>query len=128
MREQICCIFNPLEIELDSPPPTNSESLKPRHTPEPHRHCGFLCFRLLRTSATHSGEWRLLFRKNVQLLPGRQMVGRYLVLMVDLHVHTMLPLETIGENTSVEPLMILWARCGALEEKCAVIGPPATVT
>jgi hypothetical protein len=56
------------------------------------------------------------------------MTGRYFVLIDELHFHTVLPPENVGEKTSVEPLILLLARCGVPDEKCAVIRPAAVFT
>ena len=45
-------------------------------------------------------------------MTGRYFVGR----PVELHVHTVLPALKLGENTSEEPVILVLARCGEVEE------------
>ena len=65
-----------------------------------------------------------------QFVPVRQMTGRYFSAMPDtfLHFQTVLPVLKVGENVSDEPVILVFARYGEVDEYLAVILPAATVT
>ncbi len=65
-----------------------------------------------------------------QFVPERQIVGSHFSAIADLQVHTVLPTlaPKIGENVSVEPSMLEFARCGALLENVALMTPPETLS